>query len=159
MDGDADQPRRRRWGRWAVFALVALIFLAILGHWFWGSYEERELDREVAELRAAGEPMVAGDFTHEMVSEAQNAAPLLRRAADSIDDQNEAWARVEQLEVGDLLKDENLELVRAVVAKNATALALLKAARGKNGVDWQIPLRKPMVSTLLPDISKQKNLA
>src|SRR5205823_12623781 len=90
---------------------------------------------------------------------AENIVPLLRRAADSIDDQGEAWKRVEQMEVEDEPKEENLGLLRGAAEKNAKALELLKAARGKKGADWQIQTKKPMISTLLPDISKQKDLA
>jgi hypothetical protein len=49
--------------------------------------------------------------------------------------------------------------VREVVERNGAALRLLREARAKKGVDWQITLGRPMVSTLLPDLAPQKKLA
>src|SRR5689334_9541751 len=160
MDVDSGSPRpRRRWGWWVALALVVFIALAILGHAYWGSYQERELEREVAELRAAGEPMVAGDFVRQPVAEADNAALLLRKAAQSINDTSEAWGRAHELQLDSGLKDDDVALVGEVVEQNQFALKLLREARGRKQVDWQIPISTLMISTRLPDVGGQTNLA
>src|SRR5215216_2784703 len=133
MDHDARRPRRK-WGRWVALALFVLIVAAILGHAFWGSYEESELDREVAELRARGEPMVAGDFKHKAISEAENRASILRQAAEAIDTASEAWGRLEQIDLLASTPEEHSELVREVVERSGAALRLLREARAKKGV-------------------------
>ena len=160
MDVDSQSPRpRRRWGLWVALALVVLFALAILGHAYWGWYQERELEREVARLRAGGEPMVAGDFVHQPVAEAENAALLLRQAARSINEAAEAWGRAQQLQLDSGLKEDDVALVGEVVQQNQLALKLLREARGKKGVDWQIQISPLMISTLLPDVNGQTKLA
>src|SRR5688572_13589651 len=98
MDSSERTRPRRRWARWIAAALVLLIALLILGHAFRGRYEERELAREVAELRKAGEPMLAEDFKTPPPAEADNAAVLLREAGKSVNQNGEVWGRLGQLE-------------------------------------------------------------
>src|SRR5215207_7647455 len=83
-------PPKRRWFRRLLVTLVLLVGLVVAAHWGAGRVMERKLNRQVALLRAAGEPMLPAEVARldaDSVPDADNAALILRTAAASVDEQ------------------------------------------------------------------------
>src|SRR4051812_34603576 len=61
-------------------ALLLVVAVVVVGHGGAGWYQQHELNREVAVLRAAGEPMDAGELGNPRVAADRNAVNDLRAA-------------------------------------------------------------------------------
>jgi hypothetical protein len=154
------QPTRapRRWGRWIGLSLLGLIALLILAHAFWGWWQDKKLQEEIAALRAKGEPMLAEELVNRPVADEDNAVILLMEAAESIDESSKAWEEFDLLMLGLPLTEKEIAIVQKMMEKNKSALEKLRQARGKKGVDWQLDPRRPVLSEL-PEVRGQKPLA
>jgi hypothetical protein len=155
--GTVKRPRRR-WGRWIGFSLLGLIALLITGHAFWGWWEEKKLAEEVEELRRKGEPVLAEELANRPVADADNAVILLREAGRSIDENGEPWQEFDRMVLGLPLTAKEVGVVRRVVEENRSALAKLRQARGKKGVDWQMRHSRSALTSELRDNKEQKLL-
>src|SRR6266568_2966906 len=149
MADDQTSKKARRWGMWIGFSLLGLVALVIGGHAYWGWWQEKKLGEEVAALRAKGEPMLAEELVNRPVADEQNAALLLKEAAASIDEKDELWVEFDQLELGLPLNEKEVALLRRVVEAHGDSLGKLRAARGKQGVDWKLD---PSRTILLPQL-------
>src|SRR4051794_20527508 len=88
----------RRWP-WVLLALaVALLLVIVGGHWIWSAGSARRLKAQIAIYKAAGEPIELEDFAIVGVSDAENAAIDLRKAARSIDKTTKASDEFDRLE-------------------------------------------------------------
>ena len=130
--------KTRRWGRWIGFSFLALIVFVIAGHAIWGGWQEKKLGEEIAALRAKGEPLLMQEMANRAVPENENATILLRQAGEAIDVNTEAWRQLDELELGLPLSENEVAIVRRAVEENRNALAKLRQARPRSGVDWQI---------------------
>ena len=133
-----------------VVALLAALRLAV------GRYADRRLADAAAAVRATGAPFDREDLQRPAPLPHDDAAPLLRRSAASINytrDQRDAvWRRpFDDREVDPALLD-------AAVSANAAALADARAARSRSGADWTIDYRDPMVATPLRDLGSMRDL-
>src|SRR3954451_6797291 len=77
--------RRMSWTRLFCNVLTTLILLGIVGHALWSYLETRAVDRRVAALRAAGEPVLPADFTPSDPTGADNAGVDFDAAAAMLD--------------------------------------------------------------------------
>src|SRR4051812_17467089 len=84
---------RRRWLRRLGLSLLVLVLPLVAGHWYWGHRAERQLAEQLAQLRAAGEPVAPADLAGPAVQDGDNAAVDLRAAASAIDQKSEVWDR------------------------------------------------------------------
>src|SRR5215213_1835724 len=114
------QPTRapRRWGRWIGFTLLGLVVLLIAGHAFWGWWQDKKLQEEIAALRAKGEPMLIEELGNSPVPDEDNAVIPLREGARSIDKENQFWQEMDQMELGLPLNDKEMEAIGRVMAQN-----------------------------------------
>ena len=152
--------RRPRWGRYFLLLCVfgALVLIGAYAVWSGGS--NRRMEREVAALRAKGEPTELADFREAAIDDdSQNAAVLLRDAAASIDEKTRAFKKYDPREFALPLRENELAVARAVIDENRAAFDKVDAATKCKGVDWQVVLKSPAISVLLPDLAPQRKLA
>src|SRR5882724_6099889 len=111
-------------------------------------------------LNGMGDPMFSGDFSRlRKPTDGDNAAPLLRGAANAIDDDSAAWMSLDRAEIrAPLTKREN-RMLGQVVEQNRPALAMLAAARAKKSVHWDESFSWPMCDTWVTTDRKQRILS
>ena len=143
----------RRWGRRAGYA-VGLLIVLIVGLWGWLQYDSsRKLQAVIDAARARDEPILAVDLKLPSLPDAQNAAPLLLRAAAPLAKLNERETEVMLSANGHsfgLTADEADAVAASVLEAHPDVLKLLAAARDKPGVAWPV---KPAAQVLETDMS------
>ena len=158
---ERDYDRSPRWGRRFLIAITLLLIAIIGGFWGWTAHGRGALNRQVAAYIAAGEPIEPGDFIVVGVSDDDNAVIPLREAAGLIDEKTAAWTKYEQSpnEFALPLTDKELNRIRDATGELAGVFAKLDDAMKRKAVNWKTIYRSPAISTLLPDLSPQRNLA
>jgi len=146
--------KRLQWG-----VAVSLLLLFALRLW-WGWEAQRRLDAAIAKWRAAGEPVLLGDFARPPVPDEENAASFLNEAAKALQlpsgfrDFNEVEAVIESQ------PDSAPALVSQLMEMNQETLRLIAAARARPAADWNLSLRPPLATTLiLPHLKYMRQLA
>jgi hypothetical protein len=130
------------------------------GYWLWLRSARARLDAALAKLRAEGEPVTAEEMTRPAVRTGDNAVFELRPAAMLIDARSADWKAYQNASYDEPLSD----VARAAIAKvlepqaSRRALARVRAARSRPGADWQIQMRSPLISMLLPDLEAQRHV-
>lgn len=153
------RPRRRfAWRKWLRAALVIATVVAL--HQWWGQRAAHRLDREVLALAAAGEPVTPQALLGAALPDEQNGAIDLRAAADSIESSAKADALrwVLGTEPAPPLTEDERCAIGALLYEHRDALARVRAARGKAGVDWQVRLASPLFDTPGKDIYRLSDL-
>ena len=162
-DGGHRRRRGRRAPRWTW--VLGVLLLAVLGsgaaYWRWGNNAQKRLTAAIEDLRRRGEPVYATDLTHPPVAGADNAAIDLRAAAGFIDPRTDAWKAFQQIDFAQPLSEQAKREAAAMLATDGARRALerVRVARAKPAADWQIPMRSPLISVLLPDMNEQRSLA
>jgi hypothetical protein len=141
---------------------VSLIGATIVGYFLWARGAGGGLDKQVAAYKAAGEPIEPADFIAAHIEDDDNAAVALREAA-RIDEKSKEWKAADDAlginEIGLPLRDKEVAAFRAVIAVNPNAFGGVDDAMTRKGVDWQIPMKSPVISVLLPDLNEQRRLS
>jgi hypothetical protein len=75
-----------------------------------------------------------------------------------VDEKTAAFKKYDPRELGLPLRDKEVAAVRAVVEENRAAFDKVDAAMKYKRVDWQVVLKSPAISVLLPDLSPQRKL-
>jgi hypothetical protein len=139
--------------------LAAGVFVLLLAgvRWWWGWEAERRLQAKIAEYRAAGQPVLLEDFKTPPIPDEENAAYFLRLAAARI-------PKPPEDEFDDVFYDrrdkpESLAVVGQFVRANEEGFALVHRARLTTAADWQITPAAPLMDTLFPDLTEQRQLA
>jgi hypothetical protein len=151
-------PPRFRWlKRGAILLLLTIGSLALLRGW-WGHVATERTREMVDAAHARGEPILPEDFNPAPVPDGQNAALTLSLAASSIyrDAQFDSF---DNSFTGDLLSKADMSEVGRIVALNQKAFDGCRRARSQHGADWKIQIVHPMLNTLLPNLSPQRQLA
>ena len=156
---DGGPPVRRRWGRYVLLLLLVLV-LALAGSYFnWSRRADRGLNALLDELRRNGQPVEAADLNRPPVDPEDDAAIELMTAARLIDTKSATWEQYRRGEMSRPLGPEERAMVAELVRANKPALAKVRAARGKRDADWKIRFQAPLISTLLPHLNEQRNVA
>ena len=121
-----------RWLRW-----VLLVAGLLVGGWLiWTAILRHRFETRLEALREAGEPVDPADLEEPRLPEADNAAPLLRQAAELIGEVPEAVTDPDQ----DFWTEEELADAREWVASKAKAIDMLHRAAARPGswypIDW-----------------------
>lgn len=148
-------PVRFWWLKRSLVALVVLLACLALIRWWWGAWVDRQVERQLAEWRAAGQPVTVADFAEPRIADADNAAVALREA-------HAAWRPSYLLD--DIVLSERsrlplsaaeIQLIESELKANSAAMAALRAARGRSGTAWHVisdPLEKLWASGIpVPD--------
>jgi hypothetical protein len=125
--------------------VLGIAFGPLAGDW----WVQRQLDADLARLRAAGEPVVAADLWGDPVSDDRNASLDYKAAGPLIDERRPAWDRWNHSQQGDYripLTPAERETVQSVVADNGPALARVAAAREKVCGPWRDSLAPPYLA-------------
>ena len=156
-DDAAPDPPRYRWLRRGVAALLIGIAALATLRLATGCYADRRLAEAERAVGATGAPFDAADLRRPDVPPADDAVPLLRRAAASV-----TLTRDQEREVGgsvSLRDTADPAVLDAVLRANGPALADARLARSKSGADWPIVYQRPLLKTRMPDLGPQRDLA
>jgi hypothetical protein len=155
--------RHRPWGRWLLLVAATGLIALVPAYFLWTRSLERQLDDQVAALRAAGEPILLADLTAPTIPPEQNTVIHLRRAASTLSPPNPpgggTWQQLANNDFNLPMTDEAAAQVRAAVDENSSVLDDVAQATTKPAVDWQITFTSPGISILLPDLNYQRSLA
>jgi hypothetical protein len=157
--GEIAVPLRYWWlKRIGIGWVMVLITLVIFQYWSL-SLADRRYQALIDSARARGEPILPGDFSPAAgVPDSQNAALALMNAATAINT-SQAFQDFEHDDTGDPLTASQRQLLETTIAANVKSLTLARSARALPDVDWKVAVRVPMMSTLLPHLNSQRQLA
>ncbi|MBN1911546.1 MAG: hypothetical protein JW818_17525 [Pirellulales bacterium] len=82
----------------AAMVLVGLLLIVVIGTVAWMRYMGSKADRQIAALRAAGQPVSLADLKEEPVPDEENAAYVLEQARDELDGVMKAIYATEEAE-------------------------------------------------------------
>ena len=160
-EAQAPSPPRFRWlKRILVMAVVLIVGLIAAQRW-WAYTAERRYQALVDSTRGRGEPILPADFLPAArIPDSRNAAYSLTTAAKALT-LTQAYHDFANNYPEDAtpLTASELDICRTAVAGNAKSLSLVRLARAQPEADWKITLTTPVVSTLLPHLNSQRELA
>jgi hypothetical protein len=157
---DQPYPPRLWWTKRIALSLMVLVVVLSIVRLWWGQSAHARLGREIATIRAAGEPVTVEDIKDPDVPDAENAAILWNQAMAAINGNVNTPAQ-SNLEYHDYppYSDEFLHLLETGVKGNGKALALARQARSRTAVNWKIQFSSPLVNTMLPSLNQARDLA
>jgi hypothetical protein len=133
--GGGGWSRKRRWLT-TLITPIAVLVMAVGGHRAWTWQAERKLGALVDELRRKGEPVSMAEITPK-VARQDNAAFDIRAASEGLPNDSELWQQFFGLGPLSLpLTQQELHVLRPVIAENQDAFALIRTAMTKPGIDW-----------------------
>jgi hypothetical protein len=129
-----------------------LLFVGVVGgHWAWTAYAERQLTRYVDGLRRAGEPITLADLQPAPLPDADNAAIDLSAAASALNLTDPSWrGYFAQGEAKLPMTPGEVEVIKGVLAVNHEALAHVRNAAKKSGIDWSGVVRESASGSVSP---------
>jgi len=151
-----------KWFNRAFLTVALLVVVAVIAHGFWGRHEAKKLQELLAQYRAAGEPVSVSEFAAQPVPEDEDAAAVLRKAAQAIDENSEAWQAFDEAEetAAHPLTDKEVEAYRNVVATYVPALEAPAEAARRPKLDWGVAWSSPVFANLdLGYLGEQRRLA
>ena len=116
-----------------IILLVALAGVIGLGVWLLYAWlylwPEKAIERELAKIRARGEPVTLEELAPPEIPDAENAAKIYEQAYACYQD-SEDWKRMYQIEAKDSAdwSEEDIKIMRDYIEKNADCLRLLHEA-------------------------------
>ncbi|MGE5607956.1 MAG: hypothetical protein ACM359_01770 [Bacillota bacterium] len=138
-------PPRFWWLKRCLIAVAVLVLGLGLLHWAWGWYAERRIAQLMASCRERGEPTQVADFPEAIVPEAENAAPLLQKAAGLLTVSQTLLSAERNEEFRYLpFSAAAMKLLEADVQANAKVFAIVRQARSLPGAAWNPPLSTDM---------------
>lgn len=155
-----DQTPRRR-GRIILWVVLLVIVGLVLAHLAWSNHERHKLMAAIERYRQAGEPVLPEDFAPAANDEPGNPVPLWRSAAASLQGfHTKLGDHVDRMEFSVPLSDSEDGLLRQLLDQNQLALSRAATAAEMHGrPEWRIKFASPTISTLLPDLNAQRQLA
>lgn len=154
---------RRRWGRWVLLVLGLALVGAVLTPPILSLRADREIARRIERMRAAGEPVMAGDLATPPATDEENAVIELSEAAGQIDGYANAskspWQAYDQGDAGYPLTGKERPLLARAIQDNAGVFELVDAAMAKPGFYWPNQPTSPLITWMLPSLSPQRGLA
>ncbi len=137
---------------------IALAGLVALRVW-WGWEAHRRLQAEIEKYIAAGEPIYPEDFDQEPVHDDENAAKMLDDAVAALNLTLEHDKLIDTIREDFSSIHEHIGHVHELIEANAETLRLVRAARHASGIDWDMHIRYPAISSLLPKLSGHRKLS
>lgn len=152
--------RRFPWIKAILLTLLLLLLVLIGGYWLKGRSAENKLLALAEEYRQKGEPIYPQDFAQPALPAADNAVIDLRAAVSAITLTEEQKRIIFDLSHPALpLTDKEAEVLHQALDANAEVLRLVRAAAAKPGINWNLPLKSPVFTMMLPDLRTQRELA
>ena len=152
----AAKRRRKR----IIFAALGALPFVLIGWWLWSnSAGDRAIQAEIDRYRAAGQPIYPADFDPAPTPDDNNAALALKNAFAALDMDLDA----DRYEFAICCSPKKIakrhDDFTQIIKTNSEIFELVRQARSMTGADWGIRLRSPMINTLLPSLSGQRQLA
>jgi hypothetical protein len=145
---DRELAPRGRSGRRA-WLIVGLLFLLLVAtHATWGWLEQRRLDRRLASLHAAGEPIYAADFDSPAPAADENAADDIL-AGWAILNRSEERRALDEMTARYIvslpLSDAEQKAIARMIEANRSGLALIDSGIAKPQARWPGDLSQPLM--------------
>jgi len=140
---------------------VAAVLLLLVAYFVWSSSTRARLDRRIAELSAAGEPMTIAALQPKSPDDSVNAMIELAKASVALNEKTPAWEELENLRDAPAIPLQPLErqiIEKAVAEKQAALDWLAKAAKKPDAVS-DVQLTTPLVNSILPRLNTLRWLA
>lgn len=131
-------PPRYWWLKRILATAGVLSIVVVCGHWLWGVAAERNLQKKIAQLRAAGQPVLPEDFEQPAVPDEENAAYYIEQACSAL----VLPTKPGEMYVDDIT-DNPIVLIRypdvaaRALARNKAALLLLVRADQTRVCNWR----------------------
>jgi hypothetical protein len=162
-----ETPHKRRFSIWKALAIapVVLVLIAVFAHGIWRANAKARLDKQVAALIAAGEPMRIEDFSETPLTEDQNLVPLIFAAKRLEQESVERSERERDLHDNDPyafrqpLTEPEVALLREHLGANAGALAVLRELDTKAGAFWNDLPASMTFGYLMPELNQVRAMA
>ncbi|MBN1346529.1 MAG: hypothetical protein JXQ73_27820 [Phycisphaerae bacterium] len=160
---DRDTPpdhaaKRQRWARRISIFVTTVTVVPPLVWYGYGRYMSKSLQRQIDAYKAAGQPILPGDFDQPPVPDERNGALAMQRAAEllrpNMRETNElARAFIVSPETIGQRREEAAGLMEII----AEPLAMVRKARGLPESDWGLRFRSPVIS-IPPDVADVRAL-
>lgn len=153
-------PPRYWWLKRILVTAGVLSIVVVCGHWLWGVAAERNLQKKIAQLRAAGQPVLSEDFEQPGVPDEENAAYFVRRAAAQLVFGTQAGQMAfDDIGYDPRLVDEFPALADQAIAQNAASLAFIRQARLAPRCNWDVAPTVKDVNSSIGDFSNLRGCA
>lgn len=131
--------RKIRWFFIAAYSAGAILCVVAFAAWFFSP--PAAVEREIAKLKARGEPWELTDFVPPKIKPEENAAFFYRQAANDLQVTNRG---LEFIFATTNLPMDNKDIERAdgILKNNQQVLKLLRQASNMSQVDWDYPIEK-----------------
>ncbi len=116
--------------KWTAIVIGGIVAILLIVNAIWLSSASSRLEKQIAAIREAGDPVCLADLARDPIPPDQNAAVFLSRAKEGIETINRELADVYQSEGYDegLLKEEEFRTIQAVLEAHADVVPLLQQA-------------------------------
>lgn len=131
-------PPRYWWLKRILATAGVLLIVVVCSHWLWGVAAERNLQKKIAQLRAAGQPVLPEDFEQPAVPDEENAAYYIEQACSAL----VLPTKPGEMYVDDIT-DNPIVLIRypdvaaRALARNRAALLFLARAEQARACNWR----------------------
>jgi hypothetical protein len=154
-------PKRKLSWRKVGLILFGSLFLLLIGiEVLWGWAARRQLDAEIAAIRASGEPIDAKDFQTAAIPDADNAAWYYQKAAEATH-YNDLPNAIQNLP-GSFwtmrLTDEETATIYANLESDKPVLDLIAQAEKHEQVVWPMPKNNGTPIPDFPELNTQRTL-
>ncbi|HEX4796452.1 MAG TPA: hypothetical protein VH370_21865 [Humisphaera sp.] len=125
-----------RWNRIFGRFCLALVLVAIASHGIWSIVESHLLKKQIAAIRAAGEPILPEDLIVPNVDAPDNAVAQLLGAGKMVKRDDDAWRDFAALEPAFPLRPDEVKTIDAIVGRSGAALDRVANAQKLTRMDW-----------------------
>lgn len=157
------KPRRRRSWRWRIgMTLLSLLLSTLVGQAIRGHFAKRAFEQAIADLKSAGQPILATDFTPPALPDGDNAAIDLLAAGAQIDRDSDDWKAFENIELGQLalpLDPAEVAQIQAMLKQHAMALEVLEKFSKKRDASWAVDPARMSILQDVPGTAESRSLA
>ena len=153
-------PPRYWWLKRIGVAIFVSIVAIILVNLWWAHVADRRYQALIDGAHSRGEPILPEDFDAAPVPDAQNKAAFLRKAADTVKLAQEFDDLTRSHQDNAPFSGDEMAVLTRTMSANAQALRLARLARNATEVNWQIPVRTPVLnSSAFTNLNDQRSLA
>jgi len=142
-------PRKKRRIIRKILLVLLVVIILLAGYWIFEDIRwTRRLDAQLAEYRAAGQPVDIEDFAPPPTPDDNNAALAYKKAFELLELDDEQY----DLIMHDFSPDKiatSPYLMKAAIEANPKTLKLIRDARSMTGCDWGINYHSKSIDDLL----------
>jgi hypothetical protein len=161
---ETPKPQRKwfkRLAKWIGVMWALLIVLMLIGHGGWLWYLTHQLDNQIAEIEARGEPMTLAALRTTVPPPEVNGWGELAQAIKIVQQETPAWESVDDrwFDPAIPLTDAERSVLETYVTERAAALPLIEAGFAKPQCVMDVPLVSPLMMANVPELGGVRSVA